>query len=114
MAGNGTVNWAGDVTVTQTGRTANGTNFALLSDATPGSQGIRMRITSMSAADPIHNVHVGCRTITARASRSGLAPRGGFSRSTRSSSSGSPVHDAPLHAGPEIITRRSSTVGRGT
>jgi putative intracellular protease/amidase len=56
--GAGTLQWGGDVRVTQTGMTPDGHHYALLGDPTPGDQGIQMRIASMSSADPIRNIHV--------------------------------------------------------
>jgi putative intracellular protease/amidase len=55
--GDGTLQWGGDVRVTATGTRANGTHYALLSD-TPGNAGILMRITSVNAANPLHDFHV--------------------------------------------------------
>jgi hypothetical protein len=55
--GTGTVEWSGDVRLLQQGVNAAGHHYALLSD-TPANLGIHMRIDAMSAADPIHDVHV--------------------------------------------------------
>ena len=55
--GTGQLQWGGDVRVIQTGVRPNGAHFALLADA-PGNFGIRLRIAGMSAADPVHDIHV--------------------------------------------------------
>ncbi len=55
--GTGDVVFSFDARETSRGRTANGHNFALL-NVTPGNGGIFLGINSMSASDPIRDIHV--------------------------------------------------------
>jgi putative intracellular protease/amidase len=56
-AGTGTLQWGGDAAVIATGLTPDGLHYARLS-VTPGNLGIQMRLTTMSDADPVRDVHV--------------------------------------------------------
>lgn len=55
--GTGDVVFGFDARETSRGRTANGHNFAML-NVTPGNGGIFLGINSMSASDPIRDIHV--------------------------------------------------------
>jgi hypothetical protein len=55
--GTGTLQWGGDAMVLGTSTTPAGDHRALL-QVTPGNQGIRLRLTTESTADPLRNFHV--------------------------------------------------------
>ncbi len=56
--GTGTLNWGGDAHVAAQGLTPDGHHFADLAVTAPTRAGIQMQLTSMSSADPVHNIHV--------------------------------------------------------
>src|SRR5262245_57648540 len=55
--GAGTLAWLGDASVREMGDMAGGRHYALL-NVTPSNAGITMRITAVSEANPVHNVHL--------------------------------------------------------